>query len=181
MTIHKTKAGTPHTPTTDSSQHAWSAKLSSVVTATLQVLGVFFLIGWFRGFISIHATQRVDVTVQSTIPLPNPPQCRPPLPVILLSSAQTSGPSFTAAAAALDAMLSERAAQPDIDALSVALVAPSGVVFEKHYGVLRANETASGVEPSTPNGKSLYRIASISKMFVVLELLVLREKGLLAW
>lgn len=76
----------------------------------------------------------------------------------------------------LHAYLSERTKHSDIDSLSIAVVTPSGTVFERSYGVLKANETFSERPVSRD---SIYRIASITKMFTVLETLILRERGAL--
>lgn len=82
--------------------------------------------------------------------------------------------------AAIDKYLSDRASQADIDSISVALVTPAGTLWQGGYGVLRANETGDA-EKGTVDGDSIYRIASISKAFTVLETLILRERGALSW
>ncbi|KAG9002541.1 hypothetical protein FRB90_011361 [Tulasnella sp. 427] len=117
-------------------------------------------------------------------PSPAPPKpyvCHPPLPTVLRSlTSPPTGPQFLTAARTLDAALTLRAALPDMDSIAVAVVTPSGPVFSKTYGVLRANETEVEKQ-GTPDEDSLYRIASISKMFNVFEMMVLRERGLLNW
>ncbi|KAF8973666.1 beta-lactamase/transpeptidase-like protein [Flammula alnicola] len=80
----------------------------------------------------------------------------------------------------LDKYLSSRASKSDIDSIAVAVVTPAGSIFEAGYGVLKANETdAEHAQPVDRD--SIYRIASISKMFTVLETLILRERGVLNW
>lgn len=76
----------------------------------------------------------------------------------------------------LHAFLSERTSHLDIDSLSIAIVTPSGTVYEQSYGILKANETIS---PRPVTRDSIYRIASITKMFTTLETLILRERGAL--
>ncbi|KAG8960471.1 hypothetical protein FRC00_000266 [Tulasnella sp. 408] len=64
--------------------------------------------------------------------------------------------------------------------MSVGIFTPSGPGFSKTYAVLCANKT----DPSKrgkPDEDSLYRIASVSKMFNVYEMMALKEKGLLNW
>ncbi|KAJ7246323.1 beta-lactamase/transpeptidase-like protein [Mycena haematopus] len=73
-----------------------------------------------------------------------------------------------------------RTAASDIDSLSIAVVTPNGPIFEHGYGVLRANETDPEKRGSVTRD-SIYRIASITKMFAVLETLILRERGALNW
>ncbi|KIY69156.1 beta-lactamase/transpeptidase-like protein [Cylindrobasidium torrendii FP15055 ss-10] len=108
-----------------------------------------------------------------------PGKCSPPLPTLLNDyPVDANDPRLAAASAGLGAFLAARASEDDIDSLSVAVVTPFGTVFERSYGVLRANESS----PSAPvDSHSIYRIASITKMFTVLETLILREKGTLSW
>lgn len=77
----------------------------------------------------------------------------------------------------LHAYLSERASHSDIDSLSIAVVTPTRTIFEQSYGVLKANETESSDKPVSRD--SIYRIASITKIFTILETLILRERGAL--
>lgn len=108
--------------------------------------------------------------------LPN--RCSPPLPDLLSNySVDASHPLVVSASIALDAFFSARASEEDIDSISISIVTPFGPVFEQSYGVLKANETKQGVV----DRHAIYRIASISKMFTVLETLILRERGLLNW
>ncbi|KAF8490902.1 beta-lactamase/transpeptidase-like protein [Gautieria morchelliformis] len=65
----------------------------------------------------------------------------------------------------------------DIDSLSVAVVTPSGAIFEENFGVMRGNETGSPLTHS----HSMYCIASTAKLFLALEGLILSEKGALSW
>ncbi|KAG8957554.1 hypothetical protein FRC05_009828, partial [Tulasnella sp. 425] len=107
--------------------------------------------------------------------------CHPPLPPIPQAlRSPPSGPLFTSAAEMLDALLSLKASTPEMDSISLAVVAPPGTIFSKSYGALKANETTPE-KRGRPDENSRYRIASISKMFTVFELLVLKEKGLVGW
>ena len=80
----------------------------------------------------------------------------------------------------LDKYLSKRASKPDIDSIAISIVTVNGPIFESGYGVLRANESNSEVTHPVDRD-SIYRIASITKMFTVLETLILRERGSLNW
>ncbi|KAJ7446452.1 beta-lactamase/transpeptidase-like protein [Mycena galericulata] len=107
--------------------------------------------------------------------------CRAPLPTLFASHPPgPDSPGFKAAAASLDEFLSTRTNESDIDSLSIAVVTPNGPIFEGGYGVLRANESEVHKHGSITRD-SIYRIASITKMFVVLETLILRERGALNW
>ncbi len=109
---------------------------------------------------------------------PLPRRCSPPLPNLLAQNAiEATDPLVKGATASLDAFFSARASEDDIDSISVSIVTPFGPIFESSYGVLRANESDQG----TVDRHSIYRIASITKMFTVLETLILREKGALNW
>ena len=80
----------------------------------------------------------------------------------------------------LDKYLSKRVSKPDIDSIAISVVTVNGPVFESGYGTLRANESNSDVTHLVDRD-SIYRIASITKMFTVLETLILRERGSLNW
>ncbi|KAG9002544.1 hypothetical protein FRB90_011364 [Tulasnella sp. 427] len=135
---------------------------------------------WSTGLLNVS----FGFPLPSLWPSPAPPKpyiCHPPLPTVLrsLPSPPTS-PQLLAAARGLDAALTLRAAAPEMDSMAVAVVTPSGPIFSKTYGVLRANETEREKQ-GKPDEDSLYRIASISKMFNAFEMMVLRERGLLNW
>lgn len=107
--------------------------------------------------------------------------CSPPFPTLLAANPpEPSTPGFEKAAASLHEFLSIRTLESDIDSLSIAVVTPDGSIFESGYGVLRANESTPEKRGSITRD-SIYRIASITKMFVVLETLILRERGVLNW
>ncbi|KAF9048730.1 beta-lactamase/transpeptidase-like protein [Panaeolus papilionaceus] len=115
---------------------------------------------------------------QPTFPSSGTPlKCPPPSPKIFehfpvdLKSSQ-----MRAALSTVSQMASAAASQPGIDSMVLAIVGPGGVLFEKGYGTLQANETNSTV----PDRNSIYRIGSTSKMFTVLETLMLRERGALS-
>ncbi|KAJ7897057.1 beta-lactamase/transpeptidase-like protein [Mycena olivaceomarginata] len=97
--------------------------------------------------------------------------CSAPLPTLFASHPpRPDAPRLQEAAASLHEFLSIRTAASDIDSLSIAVVTPAGPIFEHGYGK-RGSVTRD----------SIYRIASITKMFTVLETLILRERGALSW
>lgn len=110
--------------------------------------------------------------------------CKPHSPnLFALHPPRPSDERIIKASADLDKYLSGRAAKDDIDSISVGIVTPAGILFEGGYGILKANETdtENGNSTTPVDRDSIYRIASISKMFTALETLVLREKGALNW
>ncbi|KAF8216007.1 beta-lactamase/transpeptidase-like protein [Mycena galopus ATCC 62051] len=91
--------------------------------------------------------------------------CRAPLPTLLTSHPPgPDSPGIQEAADSLHEFLSIRTTASDIDSLSIAVVTPAGPIFERGYGVLRANETSLEKRGSVTRD-SIYRIASITKMF----------------
>jgi hypothetical protein len=99
-----------------------------------------------------------------------PTTCRPPLPIDwFISQAQTL-PEFSDAltTAAKTASLSVSkyidsifSTEANVDAISVVVSAPWGIVSEHYVGPLRSNDTA---DPRMVNGESIYRVASLSKV-----------------
>ncbi|KAJ7496750.1 beta-lactamase/transpeptidase-like protein [Mycena latifolia] len=85
---------------------------------------------------------------------------------------------FNLASRQLGDFLSNRFSVGDIDSLSVAVVSTDGLLFEGNYGVMGGNESQSS--PPTTSDPT-YRIASVSKLFNVLEGHILAEKGILSW
>lgn len=77
----------------------------------------------------------------------------------------------------LDNTLSARFRKGDIDSLSVAVITSAGAIFEKNWGTTRGNESGG---PKTTS-HSTYRIASVTKVFPVLEALILEQKQVLSW
>ncbi|KDR85444.1 hypothetical protein GALMADRAFT_234319 [Galerina marginata CBS 339.88] len=114
-------------------------------------------------------------------------RCRPPSAnLFALHPPRPSNDLIIKASENLDKYLTDRVSKPDIDSISIAVVTSTGPIFEAGYGVLRANESDPGEEvrgedPLPVDRDSIYRIASISKMFTVLETLILRERGALSW
>ncbi|KAJ7938159.1 beta-lactamase/transpeptidase-like protein [Mycena leptocephala] len=106
--------------------------------------------------------------------------CRPFLPPLFIQSPPhiDNNPHIRTASLRTGQFLESRFAEKDIDSLSVAVVSSDGVLFEANYGVVRGNE--SETSPAT-NSDSMYRIASVSKLFTVLEGHILAEKGVISW
>ena len=114
---------------------------------------------------------------------PKLPICRPPLPVFKtlgqVHPNPHSDPHIRRAAAKLDAWLKKLVSNAYVDSVSVAVVTPDGPVFSKGYGARRANETGPGRGEVDEN--TIYRIASVSKLFTALELWILKERGCVKW
>lgn len=108
-------------------------------------------------------------------------QCRPPMPNLFSQSPLLGNESrVESALKSIDAFVRESFAQNEIDGLALAIVTPEGAIYETGLGVLRANET-DHEKRGIVDKHSIFRIASGSKLFAVLETLILREKGALQW
>jgi CubicO group peptidase (beta-lactamase class C family) len=139
-----------------------------ITLAALWVLGLQIYDAELFVSLSTQSPHAHFINIGCAFPLPNHLLKEQPL-------CPTEGP-LKKSSKKLDAFLSKRVSHPDIDSLSIAVVTPYGMIFERGYGVLKANETVSQ-KPVSRN--SIYRIASITKMFTVLETLILREGGVL--
>ena len=105
--------------------------------------------------------------------------CRPPLPPL---KPQALGPNHCRiqhASSKFNKYMKKFASRDGVDSVTVAIVTSNSSVFSKGYGVRRANET--GVQRGKVDVDTIYRLASVSKMFTVLELWILEERGALKW
>lgn len=100
-----------------------------------------------------------------------PTTCRPPLPFEWFISQTQSQPlfsqsltkAFAAASANLSAAIDEKfSLVAGIDAISMVVAAPWGIVAEHNVGKLRSNDT---FDTRKVDGESAYRIGSVSKVF----------------
>lgn len=107
-------------------------------------------------------------------------RCKPDLPaeLTLINPISPSGTRFQHAAVTLDRTFQHKVATEDIDSLIVGIVGPDGLFWSKGYGLEKANDTSSTQPPGI---HTIYRIASISKLFATMETYILRDRGLLDW
>lgn len=107
-------------------------------------------------------------------------RCKPYLPsqLTLLQKLLPSHPDLELRGRALDKIVRKRVAKDDIDSVVIGIVGPDGLLWSQGYGVARANKT-DATDP--PNRHSIYRIASVSKLYATLETFILRERGALTW
>ena len=116
-------------------------------------------------FVPIRRAEANQTTSTGCVP--------PPIPIKFLGGVAANDTGFVEAGKALQSLLTSYGSEQGVDSLAIAVVTPSDVVFQNFAGTLRANETALG----GPDADSLYRIASISKMFAALEMMILRSRG----
>jgi CubicO group peptidase (beta-lactamase class C family) len=138
------------------------------------------LVGLAAIAVSVHYTGIWTITTRST-PSGDVEKysCRPFLPKLFIETPPAPDhPLVKDASRRLAEYFSKRFAKGDIDSLSVAVVTSGGALFEENYGVIRGNETATS-PPTTSH--SQYRIASVSKLFAVMEGLILEQRGALSW
>lgn len=105
--------------------------------------------------------------------------CPVPLPTIFVTSPPSARhPALRLARKSFEKSLARVYHERKLDSVAVAIVTSEGSVFEGFHGPLRANET-SFMHHRNVDRNSIYRIASISKMFASLETFILRNRGAL--
>jgi hypothetical protein len=152
------------------SLNSWFLKFAVVTGATLCLLSSQYL--------DVSLTVQRKTTQTTSNPLDT--HCKPYLPasLTLLQDASRADPSFKERAQLLDHNLRARLSIGDVDNLVVGIVGPTGLLWSKGYGIRRANESEA-TEP--PNEHSIYRIASVSKLYATLETFIQRDRGALNW
>jgi hypothetical protein len=164
------------------------------------VIAIIYLLGELTNFVSPHLTSALKVLTGtprlfSHVPNPvtnqpnhrqsdsetfaYPTPCYPRVPSYLLSNQSVlNHPAVLSALSGLESKLTELSSGSR-DAFSFALIhASTGKVFSFHNGRTRLNETSK----STQGGRlvddnSIYRIASVTKAFTVLEALILSRQS----
>lgn len=148
--------------------------VASHVQAALVAVVSVVLGAHYTGYWSIP-TRTVPTALGDTERL----NCRPFLPKLFVDAPPSAANvHIQRAAKALDKHFTKRFSKGDISSLSVAVVTSGGPVFEQNWGVMRGNESATS--PAT-HSHSSYRIASVSKLLLVLEAYILHQKGALSW
>nr|A0A3B1EFQ0.1 RecName: Full=Beta-lactamase-like protein str5; AltName: Full=Strobilurin A biosynthesis cluster protein r5 [Strobilurus tenacellus]ATV82115.1 hydrolase 1 [Strobilurus tenacellus] len=111
---------------------------------------------------------------------PLPQRCRPYLPnVFNKHSLQHNEPEVRDALLAVDSFVRQSFHEnPEIDGLVAAVVTANGAIYETALGPLKANETRPE-DRGAVDRYSIFRLASGSKLFAMLEILILRERGAL--
>ncbi|KAG8987010.1 hypothetical protein FRB93_004978 [Tulasnella sp. JGI-2019a] len=162
---------------------AWRPNLTRIYVALGVLFQIITIAGgalWWNGHITIHAARRRTDDINVWVGTGHRPVCHPPLPPpVPLSSHDTTSLPFRIAARSLRGFLESEALQNNTDSLTVGVITPAGLIFNQAYGLQRANETHGSQKPLDLD--SLYRIASVSKMFCVLELMILKEGHLVDW
>lgn len=156
-----------------------------VLAAVIQVIAFPAAALWWNGHLTIQIADRNShdnsQLIGSGESILARPVCYPPLPTgATLPQPDTTSRAFSAASNRLDRYLKSMMRREDLDSLVVGVVGSSdAVIFEQGYGILRANET--GGFQRVPNTNSIYRIASVSKLFAALELMILKQRGVVEW
>jgi hypothetical protein len=139
-----------------------------------------------RSHLSLLSSRSLDVTltvqrkaVKTTSNLFDT-HCKPYLPAsrTLLEDASRADPGFNKRGRLLDHTLRARLLVGDIDSLVVGVVGPTGLLRSKGYGISRANESDA---TELLNEHSIYRIASVSRLYATLVTFIQRDRGDLNW
>lgn len=145
---------------------------------------------WSFVFNVVVVAALLQVAMRSVVPSSSPRrpsashqpalhECRAPLPSFLATNAPSGAEEpLQKAFNQLDSVLQRDFDQGGIDSFSVAVVGSDGSLYEGFWGKRRANESDVG-EDTTVDRHSIYRVASISKLFAALETLILRDGGVL--
>jgi len=160
----------PYSIQLDALSHSGQRKRFSLVrTATLAYL------------LASSAAKPSNLDSRGATNIEGNPSCHPPLPNLLAYYPPKANDSSLAALFdTVDAYLQKIVAVNTTDSISVSIVTSGGPLYEKGFGIARANET-DPEKRLRPDGKSIYRVASVSKLFTTLETLILRERGVLNW
>ncbi|KAF3927967.1 hypothetical protein ABW20_dc0109307 [Dactylellina cionopaga] len=104
-------------------------------------------------------------------------KCIPPPPPFLLEDSRITSHPVVLLALANSKRILEANAKLYKDAVSVSIVhASKGKIFDFHSGRIKLNDSWT-TSPATVDGDSIFRIASISKVFTVLEALILGRQA----
>lgn len=115
-------------------------------------------------------TTQTRIDENCLAPLPRYLEKRPP---------DASSPVMHRAIIKLQRYVNHFYEQSDLDSLSIAVVTPSGSIYEGFWGPLRANETDQSLRGAVDR-HSIYRLASLSKLITALQTMKLRDKGVLS-
>ncbi|PCH33822.1 beta-lactamase/transpeptidase-like protein [Wolfiporia cocos MD-104 SS10] len=111
--------------------------------------------------------------------------CYPFLPDLFKQTPPTSSHHLIQTATArVDGYLRNRfeTGAGDIESLSIAIVTGSGPLYEGNFGRVRSNGSEQDRMSSPPTTRhAMYRLASVSKLFEVVEGHVLKQRGALSW
>jgi hypothetical protein len=136
------------------------------ISETMNIKSRFYtsLLLWSIATSSVHSQEFHYPT------LITPKSCRPPLAIDwFINNAQTK-PNFSRSVtdrlndASKDFTAYLNSQLSGIEALSVVVAAPWGIVSEFNYGKLRMNDTK---DTKNVSGDGLYRVASVSKVYIV--------------
>ncbi|KAH9940097.1 beta-lactamase/transpeptidase-like protein [Epithele typhae] len=133
--------------------------------------------GVAAALLSVYLTGNLSLSLRSLFNDAERYSCRPFLPTVLSDALSLHEGPISQAPASLDDYFSTHPARALIDSLSVAVVTSRDTIYEQNFGVTRGNE--SGSAPT--NSHSMYRIASVAKLFAVLEGHILQQKGIISW
>lgn len=116
---------------------------------------------------------------QPGYPQLNGRSCSPFLPSSLLQlyPPSSSDWEFKAPIQYFNQRVTQHAAQSSVDSIMAGIVSTGGLIWSNGFGRAKAN----GTERVPPNEHTIYRIASISKLFATMEGFILKDKGIIQW
>lgn len=142
---------------------SWHDKLFFLLSLVFTPIAIYMIYSSFPAFFSNSATV-FNI-------------CAAPLPDFLsIEPIPTDHPLLLKAIESFENDLQTVFSDNNLDSLSVAIVTPRQPIFEWFRGPLQANDTQSQAQVDR---HSIYRIASVSKLFTAMETLILRNRGAL--
>ncbi|KZO91613.1 beta-lactamase/transpeptidase-like protein [Calocera viscosa TUFC12733] len=128
-----------------------------------------FLAAWY----STHDIPSVEIFAAKL------PDCHTPLPPIqFYGPLDLQHPALIRAGRQLERAVQSRFKKGTLDSINIAIVTAEGSIWELSLGAQRANET-DPLKRGEVNRDSIYRVASVSKLFTMVETLILQQKGVL--
>ena len=152
---------------------------SRFITCVTVTCVAFFLLSFQYLGVRVRSSIQSRTPVQESLNLFDT-RCNPYLPaqLTLIRGLSPSDPALNQRGHILDYIIRGRTSKDDIDNLTLGIVGPSGLLWSRGYGIREANRSAA-TEP--PNEHSIYRIASVSRLYATLETFIQRDRGALNW
>ena len=141
------------------------------------VLGAFATISYLAGYYQFLNSAACSPKEEKESRRPG--VFRPELPSLPLEPV-TSDPDIQSAARRLDSRLQDLYKGGSIDSLSIGIVGENGLLLTRGYGFVNAKKKDTA-QCRKVDENTIYRIASLTKVFTALKLWMLKERGAISW
>ena len=106
--------------------------------------------------------------------------CKPYLPskVLRVDALSDRDDTLKGALSQVDQLISKALSSQDtIDSVTIGIISANQTIWSKGYGRRNANST----DTTPPDDNTIYRLASLSKLFATFEGFILRDQGVINW